>query len=193
MTNVLEALYRPFGFAIIMTVTFMFLYLYAKENGWKTVVNRWINALKTDGEFRKVLLLAFYTTMILFRTLINRDLWLNPLTDIRGVWGLYDSNGEFTTEVIENMMLFIPFTILLLWSFEGKLLGQIVKFGRTMWLSVKMVFLFSLGIESLQLLMRLGDFQLSDLFYNTIGGLIGGLIYWCGYKLIHRKKSKDEE
>ena len=29
----------------------------------------------------------------------------------------------------------------------------------------------------LQLLLRLGTFQLSDIFYNTVGGIIGGLIY----------------
>ena len=29
----------------------------------------------------------------------------------------------------------------------------------------------------LQLLLRLGTFQLSDIFYNTVGGLLGGLMY----------------
>lgn len=193
MTNVLEALYRPFGFAVIMTVTFMFLYLYAKENGWKTVIRRWMEAFKGDSQFRKVLFLVFYTTMILFRTLINRDLWLNPLTDIKGVWGLYNSKGEFTTEVIENLMLFIPFAILLLWSFHEKILGEKNRLGRAIWQSTKNVFVFSLCIETLQLLMRLGDFQLSDLFYNTLGGFVGGLIYWCGYKIFHRKISKGKK
>ena len=28
----------------------------------------------------------------------------------------------------------------------------------------------------LQLLLRLGTFQLSDIFYNTVGGVIGGLV-----------------
>ena len=32
-------------------------------------------------------------------------------------------------------------------------------------------------IEMLQLLLRLGTFQLSDIFYNTLGGMIGGLMY----------------
>ena len=29
----------------------------------------------------------------------------------------------------------------------------------------------------LQLLLRLGTFQLSDIFYNTVGGVVGGLMY----------------
>ena len=33
------------------------------------------------------------------------------------------------------------------------------------------------GIEMLQLLLRLGTFQLSDIFYNTVGGVVGGLMY----------------
>lgn len=32
-------------------------------------------------------------------------------------------------------------------------------------------------IEMLQLLLRLGTFQLSDIFYNTVGGVPGGLMY----------------
>ena len=33
------------------------------------------------------------------------------------------------------------------------------------------------SIEMLQLLLRLGTFQLSDIFYNTVGGVLGGLMY----------------
>lgn len=44
-------------------------------------------------------------------------------------------------------------------------------------------FLFSLTIEFLQLFLRLGTFQLSDLCYNTLGGAIGGVLYWMGWKV----------
>ena len=39
-------------------------------------------------------------------------------------------------------------------------------------------------IEMLQLLLRLGTFQLSDIFYNTVGGVLGGLIYY-GIVTVH--------
>ena len=42
----------------------------------------------------------------------------------------------------------------------------------------KIAFIFSISIEMLQLLLRLGTFQLSDIFYNTVGGVLGGLIYY---------------
>lgn len=37
----------------------------------------------------------------------------------------------------------------------------------------------------LQLFLRLGTWQLSDLFFNTLGGFIGGFIYWSVYRIKH--------
>jgi glycopeptide antibiotics resistance protein len=115
-------------------------------------------------------------------------MWTNPVSNVIGVWGIYNENGDLTTEAIENLALFIPFIILLLWCFHEKIVGESVKFFATLWKSVLVVFLFSLIIEFSQLFLRLGTFQLSDLFYNTLGGLIGGFVYWCGYKLTQKDK-----
>ena len=49
--------------------------------------------------------------------------------------------------------------------------------GRKVQGSGKIAFIFSISIEMLQLLLRLGTFQLSDIFYNTVGGVLGGLMY----------------
>ena len=116
-------------------------------------------------------------------------MWANPLSNVIGVWGLYNEKGEMTTEAIENLALFIPFIILLLWCFREKIIGEKGTFINIIWQSTKITFLFSLTIEFLQLFLRLGTFQLSDLFYNTLGGLIGGIIYAAVYKMKHRKKS----
>ena len=48
---------------------------------------------------------------------------------------------------------------------------------KILWQSGKTAFIFSVSIEMLQLLLRLGTFQLSDIFYNTVGGVLGGLMY----------------
>ena len=188
VTNVLLALYHPFGAALVISVLLMFLYMLIQEHGFKTVIKHWITEFKTSTIFRRTFVLAFYTAMILFQTLLTRYVWLNPLSNVIGVWGLTNAQGELTTEVIENLILFIPFTILLLWSFREKIVGPKVKLGITLWKSAVTVFIFSLIIEFLQLFVRLGTFQLSDLFYNTLGGFIGGLIYWCVYKIKHRKE-----
>ena len=39
------------------------------------------------------------------------------------------------------------------------------------------IMMMPVSIEMLQLLLRLGTFQLSDIFYNTVGGVLGGLMY----------------
>lgn len=84
LTNVLTALYQPLGFAMILAVLLMFLYLYAREHGWNEAAGMWWNAFKADSFFRKLFVLAFYTAMLLFRTLLNRDIWANPLSDVIG-------------------------------------------------------------------------------------------------------------
>ena len=45
---------------------------------------------------------------------------------------------------------------------------------------------FVLTIEFVQVLFHLGTFQLSDLFYNTLGGMCGGMIYYSFYVLKRR-------
>ena len=101
------------------------------------------------------------------------------------IWRPYNAKGELTTECIENLALFIPFTILLLWAAKDRVLAR-KTIGSVLCNSTKITFLFSFAIEMLQLFLRLGTWQLSDLFYNTLGGAIGGMIYYAGYKVKHR-------
>ena len=83
-----------------------------------------------------------------------------------------------STECLENLALFITFTIFLLWTYREKIIGYKMAVWKVLWKSIRIVFIFSFTIETLQLFLRLGTWQLSDLFYNTLGGAIGGLIYW---------------
>ena len=43
-------------------------------------------------------------------------------------------------------------------------------------------------IEFSQLLFHLGTFQISDLCYNTIGGAVGGIIYYIGCTRHYQKR-----
>ena len=102
---------------------------------------------------------------------------MNPLSDVMGGWGIWETvNGEqkLTTECIENVIMMVPFSAVVLWTF-GEKIGNGWKI--ILWQSGKIAFIFSVSIEMLQLLLRLGTFQLSDIFYNTVGGMIGGLMY----------------
>lgn len=183
LTNILKALYEPFGFSLLLSFLAMFFYLYAYEptysgKGWKNALVIWYKKFKESVLFRKLFLLAFVTSMILFRTLLNRNLWMNPLSKVMGGWGIWDiENGEqkLTTECIENVIMMMPFTSMVMWTFQDKV-GSSWK--KILWQSEKIAFVFSLSIEMLQLLLRIGTFQLSDLFYNTVGGMVGGLMYY---------------
>lgn len=182
LTNVLTAFYEPFGFSILLSFLAMFFYLYAYEpteagKGWKSAIVTWYQKFKESVFFRKVWLLAFASSLILFRTLLNRNLWMTPLSNVMGGWGIWETvNGErkLTTECIENVIMMVPFSGMVMWTFEEKA-GKGWK--KILWQSGKIAFLFSVVIEMLQLLLRLGTFQLSDIFYNTVGGVIGGVCY----------------
>lgn len=187
ISNVLTALYQPFWFAVILSVLFMFVY--KAFPSIKQAMKAWLSWFKCDSCFRRTFFLVFYTVMILFRTLLNRNMWANPVSDVIGIWGLYNAKGELSTECIENLALFIPFTALLLCVAKERILNRITIWS-VLWNSTKITFLFSFAIEMLQLFLRLGTWQLSDLFYNTLGGVIGGIIYYIGYKMKHRGKTK---
>lgn len=107
-----------------------------------------------------------------------------------GDWWIWkygeDGTRYLTTECIENLMLFIPFTILLFWTAGKKILKK-TTFLNIVWTGLKITFVFSLSIELLQLFLRLGTFQVSDLTYNTLGGGIGGAVYWIGHQLSVRR------
>ena len=142
----------------------------------------WYQKFKESVFFRKLFLLFFVTSMILFRTLLNRNLWMNPLSKVMGGWGIWETvNGEqkLTTECIENVIMMVPFSSVVMWTFKEKT-GNGWK--KILWYSGKIASIFSVSIEMLQLLLRLGTFQLSDIFYNTVGGMLGGLVYYVTMK-----------
>ena len=195
VTNVLTALYQPFWFAVLLTIFILFFYMYAyyptnAGKGIKAACLDWIRTFKNSLFFRKLFCLVFFTVMILFRTLLNRNMWMNPLSDVMANWWIWkygeDGTRYLTTECIENLMLFIPFTILLFWTAGKKILKK-TTFLNIVWTGLKITFVFSLSIELLQLFLRLGTFQVSDLTYNTLGGGIGGAVYWIGHQLSVRR------
>lgn len=100
LTNILTALYQPFGFSLLLSFFAMFFYLYAYHptnvgKGWKAAIVTFGREFKRDSKFRKLFALAFVTSMILFRTLLNRNLWMNPLSNVMGGWGIWETaNGE---------------------------------------------------------------------------------------------------
>lgn len=81
---------------------------------------------------------------------------------------------QFGTQGL-NALLFIPL---------GYLSPLIFSKINRWWIILFLAFLFSLQIESVQLITRLGWFDASDLLHNTLGALIG---YWIYHKWLRGK------
>lgn len=107
-----------------------------------------------------------------------------------GITGMWQVSGRsditdfeevvrLDTEYISNVIMMVPFSSVVMWTFKEKT-GNGWK--KILWYSGKIAFIFSVSIEMLQLLFRLGTFQLSDIFYNTVGGVLGGLVYYVTMK-----------
>ena len=86
-------------------------------------------------------------------------------------------------KLIISALIMVPFSAVVAWTF-GEKIGNGGK--KILWQSGKIAFGFSISIEMLQLLLRLGTFQLSDIFYNTVGGVLGGLMYCAVMKVRKR-------
>ena len=81
-------------------------------------------------------------------------------------WGINDRNNAF---VVENVLLFIPYGVLGPWAFTRlKRLDRCAALGA----------LTSLGIEFLQLITQRGYFQIDDILTNTLGTMIGCIVFW---------------
>ena len=100
-----------------------------------------------------------------------------------GHLGDRERRAETTTECIENVIMMVPFSAVVMWTFEEKMEKG---WKKIVWQSGKIAFVFSISIEMLKLLLRLGTFQLSDIFYNTVGGVLGGLMYCAVMKVRKR-------
>lgn len=108
-----------------------------------------------------------YVSIILIITFFSRESGSRQGMDLElfSTWGINDRNNAY---VVENVLLFIPCGFLGPWAF-GFLRKWICcgAFG----------FGTSLLIELLQLITQRGYFQVDDILTNTLGALIGYLVY----------------
>lgn len=178
MKNILGTVYQTCGASLIIAVLFMSVYMRIRKKGTGAVIQEWVNEFRGSSQFRREFLLIFYVCMMLFRTLLCRPIWGNPLDSVLGIWGTQKADGAVYTENIENLILFVPFMILLYWAEEKKTDRRKMPVQSILLKSLWISFIVSLFIEGCQLFLKIGAFQLTDLVFNSLGGLLGGLIYW---------------
>lgn len=177
IVDVLSVIYQTAGAACLLAVLIMCVYMLGRKQGVGPVARAWVYQFRQSSWFRRHFFLIFYTCMMLFRTILCRSVWGNPLENVLGIWGLHH-DGKIYTENFENLILFMPFIMLLFWAREEKDHTKDKKVQEVLLNSFEISFCFSLAIEICQLFLKLGIFQLTDLFFNALGGMIGGVIYW---------------
>lgn len=118
----------------------------------------------------KLILLFFfvvYTYCILQLTILSR-----PVANYGGIdWRFLVRWNENTAQkafLIANIIMFVPL---------GILLPMMCRWARHILLSLPTAIICSVAIEAAQLKYQLGFCQLDDVFANSVGFLIGFLIY----------------
>lgn len=150
------------------------LYIYEKNSSksLKKLIVEFLQMFKNNKKVKNKYFIFLYFAFVAFMTLFNRKPYLNPLNNIFGGWNLFSSNGQFNADAVENVILFIPMGSIL--TFYARSVS-IKKWSYVL----SRCIMISLGIETIQLFFFLGTFQFADIFYNTLGGIIGEIIYLC--------------
>ena len=95
---------------------------------------------------------------------------LMPLKEIGRFWTYRQTLGVWSVlmNLIGNVVAFIPF---------GLFLPRLFPACRRFILTIVLAFEFSLCVEILQLVWKVGSFDVDDLLLNTLGGIVGFLVY----------------
>lgn len=128
----------------------------------------------------RILFIAYMVALIYFlffserygRAFTEREYCYNlvPFKEIRRFITYRDKLGfaAVFANLAGNVIGFIPF---------GLILPVINKKQRSLFRTALLSFEFSLVVETVQLIFKVGSFDVDDLILNTLGGVIGYLLY----------------
>jgi len=86
---------------------------------------------------------------------------------------------SFVVNIIGNVLAFAPFGFIL----------PIISVRNRNLLKITLLSLeFSLTIETIQLMLKVGIFDVDDLFMNTLGGILGALCFFIFHRILKVKK-----
>lgn len=133
------------------------------------------------------ILLVLYIAVLMYVCFISEDYGrdnvssyyrynLIPFKEIRRFYFYRDIVGirAFVTNLFGNVIAFMPFGF-----FMPVLRKKERQIGRMAFLT----FLLSLFIETVQLLTRVGSFDVDDLILNTLGGILGYVLFYILNKI----------
>ena len=116
---------------------------------------------------------------------------LVPLREIQRFWKERETLGwkAVVLNLLGNVAAFIPFGAIL--PVIAAKMRERLGFGRT----VLNGFIFSLAVESMQLLTRVGSFDVDDLLLNTLGTALGYGLFAMARRMLagHGRKTRKAE
>lgn len=154
---------------------------------------------KTAGRLRIVsgLLFMFYVAVLLYYMFFAEDFGrgeiqteyhynLVPFREIRRFFVYWQSVGFLwaAANILGNVICFLPF---------GTFLPLVLYKVKWNWFKVVCCgFFISLMVESMQLIFKIGVFDVDDLLLNTAGALVGYWVYRLGKGLIRKCHYKND-
>ncbi len=116
--------------------------------------------------------LVMYAAIMLIISFLSRESGSSNGIDMEflSTWGINSRNNAY---LIENIIFFIPYGFVCAWA---------LKPARRLLVCTGIGSMTSLGIECMQLVTGRGVFQIDDFLTNTLGALIGYLLFRCVWR-----------
>lgn len=149
-----------------------------------------IGIKRIKNELFSTFLIVLYCS-VLYNSTVTSRLRLgkqDTLTNIWGGWGLYETQYFYDFSALWNVIIFLPAGAIIYYFTKATLKKSISDKGLIA-LSFVLSLLFSGIIEISQILTYTGTFQVSDLVYNSLGGLLGGIIFILIKNKIQKRKA----
>ena len=148
--------YAPYGI-LIGSLLYCLLMIVRKKKG---------DSNKQGNSVVEMIFWVYVAVMVVI-TFLSREGGSTKGIDLR-IGSSLGINARNDAYAVENILLFLPY---------GFLWGLMRKKG--LWNALAVGFLTSLGIEFLQLFSGRGVFQTDDMITNTLGALLGYILYRC--------------
>ena len=150
---------------------------------WGSDVRKW-KPKRMLAQWRYGLFLFYLSFMLISTVLFRRH--VDPLRNVLSHFGFRRGNVMWNNEIIEHILFFIPCTVLFLEAFRP---------ARPWTAALAVSAATTCTLEVSQLILRLGEFQLSDIFHNILGGMIGCVLWQAAVqvrKMLMSVRSADE-
>ena len=160
---------------ILCILLYCFLWWKQKISGVAIDRNKWV-----CGPF-----LAIYVATLIGLMLVGREKGQDYSVNLTLFWSykrcMQEYNRNLLLQMIYNVIAFIPWPILFTIVFP--------KMKKFLW-GVGSAFLFSVFVEIMQLVFKLGMFEFDDMFHNTLGAVIGYAILTLVRAIILKYRSQ---